>query len=60
MGRRCPVRQAQKKLGLRRRRAAEQPVDPGADGNTGESTSGSRCPDTTALLSRIDEVLASV
>ncbi|MDQ1602981.1 MAG: hypothetical protein QOE01_826 [Actinomycetota bacterium] len=54
------MRQMQKKLGLRRRRAAEQPVDPGADGNTGESTSGSRCPDTTALLSRIDEVLASV
>jgi hypothetical protein len=50
----------QETLRRRSRRAPEQPVDPGADGTTGESTSGSRCADTAALLSRIDEVLASV
>jgi hypothetical protein len=60
MGRRCSVRQVQKTLKLRHRRAVDQAVDPGGDGSTGESASGSCCPDATAVLSRIDEVLASV
>jgi hypothetical protein len=54
------VRQVQKTLKLRHPRAVEQPVDPGADGSTGESASGSCGLEATAVLSRIDEVLASV